>query len=849
MFVALLKGGTTVVYDKETILDPISFCERLTEDQVTILELVPSYLMALLDAIEAMNIQVFGQLSYLMVTGEIVKPETVNRWLDMFPGIPVVNAYGPTEASDDITHFIADKPIESERVPIGFPIRNTNIYILDEHLNQCPVGVKGEICVSGVGVGRGYLNDTEKTNSVFLNDPLVEGESRRMYKTGDFGRVLPNGVLEIFGRKDYQVKIKGHRIELGEIEAAMSSLELVKESVVKVFENHQDESFLCGFYVPDGSDTTADTIKLGLTKLLPGYMIPGTLVELDSFPLTANGKVDRKALRKPEVAEEDSASPNERKSDLEKILSETWQSVLGLANVSLSDNFFDVGGDSINAIQIASDLYKKGYKMEVKDIFGAPILAEQALLLQTLKTPADQSAVTGEIPLTPIQKAFFDRVLVDQQHHNMSVMLHFKGEMETSAITAVFQELQQHHDALRITFHQQDDGVLQVNQSLDYPLAVDVTDAASESEILDHANKAQASLDLERGPLMKLIHFRTGTNDQLLIVVHHLIIDVFSWMILLEDIDRLLRQHLKGEPFELPLKTHSFKYWANQLQAESMKESVNEALPYWRTVADQVASFIHPVSNGTADTYQYAEVISVELSEEDTSQLLEKANIPFNTNTTDLILSGMLAATHTQFGRPELSVMIESFGRDVAIRDANIKRTIGWFNQEHPVVLELVESGDRAHQIKSIKESLRKADSNSLAYNLLLLRDQLDAPIGQKPQIRFNYLGTVDDLNSEMLFDVSTRQVGALRSKNSNRAFDFEVTGKVEHGKLVLELTFNPHLFDASVIEKWWATCKAEIEKLVRFCAEYEQKELTPSDLSYDELSLDELDAIKGLFD
>jgi len=309
LFAALVQGGRTVIYPDSLVLDPSKFIPRLMEDGVTILEVVPSYLSVLLDVIDnkkGKNAPALV-LDYLLVTGEEVKPRLVNRWFDTYPHIKVVNAYGPTEASDDITHHVMNKPLEPgiQRVPIGKPVQNFNIYIVDEHMNLCPVGVKGEICVSGVGVGRGYLKDEEKTRRVFTEDPFIEQKGVRLYKTGDLGAWLPDGTIEFFGRKDDQVKINGFRIELGEIENHLLAYPEVKEAAVIDREDEKGGKHLYAYIVgkePAGKSIDLQGLKNHLVHVLPDYMIPAHFVPLETLPLTPNGKIDRKALLEIEPA-------------------------------------------------------------------------------------------------------------------------------------------------------------------------------------------------------------------------------------------------------------------------------------------------------------------------------------------------------------------------------------------------------------------------------------------------------------------------------------------------------------------------------------------------------------------
>jgi amino acid adenylation domain-containing protein len=299
LFSAPAVGGQTVIYPDDAVLDPGYIITRLIRDRVTILEVVPSYLAVLLDELGEQGTPPLS-LHYLLVTGEEVKPALVAKWFDHYPGIKMVNAYGPTEASDDITHHIMGSAPGGERIPIGKTLYNLGIYIVDKNMKPCPVGVKGEIWVSGIGVGRGYLNDVNRTADGFMEDPFARQEGIRLYKTGDLGRRLPDGTIEFFGRKDYQVKIRGFRIELGEIESKLAAYPQAGDVVVVDREDERGNKYLCAYVVMAGGGAfnTGD-IKKWLLERVPDYMVPGHFVQLERMPLTPNGKIDRKALPEP----------------------------------------------------------------------------------------------------------------------------------------------------------------------------------------------------------------------------------------------------------------------------------------------------------------------------------------------------------------------------------------------------------------------------------------------------------------------------------------------------------------------------------------------------------------------
>ncbi|MCP4216181.1 MAG: amino acid adenylation domain-containing protein, partial [bacterium] len=271
-FAALSVGGTTVIYPDKVTYEPRQFIQRVTEGGITILEVVPSYLSALLDSLDQSPVDL-KHLRYLLVTGETVKPTLVKKWFEKYPDIKMMNAYGPTEASDDITHYLMDRNPQKEQIPIGYPLQNLNLYIVDRNMNLCPTGVKGEICVSGIGVGRGYLKNEEKTRAVFLEDPFREERGIRMYKTGDLGRWAPEGYIDFFGRIDHQVKIRGFRIELGEIEAGLMKHKDIKETVVTVNTTDTGETFLCAYYISE-IEFSVSQLRKNLSSNLPDYMIP-----------------------------------------------------------------------------------------------------------------------------------------------------------------------------------------------------------------------------------------------------------------------------------------------------------------------------------------------------------------------------------------------------------------------------------------------------------------------------------------------------------------------------------------------------------------------------------------------
>src|SRR5881296_1594429 len=374
---ALLAGGRTLIVEQEAILDTKRFVDKLVDGRVAVVQVVPSYLEVLLSYL-AQHPRELPDLRCVSVTGEALKKEITQRWFAAQPGIKLVNAYGLTETSDDTNHEVMGSVPQRERVPLGRPINNVSVYVVDEHLSPVPLGAPGEIVFSGICVGGGYINDPERTRRAFMTDP--HRERRRLYRSGDYGRWLPEGKLEFLGRRDTQVKISGFRIEIGEIENTLLRLPGVGESAVVVTERADQSKHLAAFYSgPRPLD--ANVLRDRLGESLPEYMVPSAYHWRESLPLTANGKIDRKALTaiagELEVAEQDHDGPS---TATEHRLAAAWADVLGIPKdqIGRRDHFFDLGGTSLSAVKLVISLNRA---VSLKDLTGHPILADLATLI------------------------------------------------------------------------------------------------------------------------------------------------------------------------------------------------------------------------------------------------------------------------------------------------------------------------------------------------------------------------------------------------------------------------------------------------------------------------------------
>lgn len=373
----LLVGGRTLLVAQAAIMDARRFLDAIIDGRANVVQVVPSYLEVLLSCLDRLPCEL-PDLRYVSVTGEALKMELAQRWFATLPGVRLVNAYGLTETSDDTNHEVMDEAPPGERVPLGRPVNNVHVYVVDEQLSPVPLGAPGEIVFSGVCVGRGYINDPERTQRAFVADPYRPGN--RLYRSGDYGRWRPDGKLEYLGRRDSQVKISGFRIEIGEIENALLRVPGVRDGAVVVAERGDGGRQLLAFYAGE-RELAADALRDPLQASLPSYMLPALFLWRPTLPLTGNGKVDRKALQAIAAGGGETAPPPAAPlTPTEQDLAGAWAEVLGIApeRIDRGAHFFELGGTSLAALRL---LVRLNRAVSLQDLGEHPVLADLAGLL------------------------------------------------------------------------------------------------------------------------------------------------------------------------------------------------------------------------------------------------------------------------------------------------------------------------------------------------------------------------------------------------------------------------------------------------------------------------------------
>ncbi|NHC15842.1 non-ribosomal peptide synthetase, partial [Motilibacter deserti] len=591
----LMVGGRVRVVDDETALDPDALFGRVAAEHVTVLEVVPSLLRSAMDAWDAgARVPDLAALRWLVVTGEALPAVLRARWHARFPEIALVNAYGPTECSDDVTHAVlragADTAeIVEQRVPIGRAVRNFRLYVLDEQLAPVPVGVPGELCVAGVGVGRGYLGDAARTAAAFVPDPFAEQPGERMYRTGDRVRYRFDGQLEFLGRRDEQVKIRGQRIELGEVAAGLLSVPGVTDAAVAVDVDPAGNKRLIG-YVVGGGD--AADVRAAVASTLPEAMVPAAVVPMDRLPLTRNGKVDKAALPRPQIAAPEGRAP--RTVD-EQLLCSIFEEVLGVGGVGADTSFFDVGGHSLLATRLLNRVRTVfGTSLSIRTVFEAPTVAGLAARLGGARR--DRPALRRQprpdvVPLSPAQQRlwFLNRFDAPSGAYNVPLALALTGALDRSALAAALDDLLVRHESLRTVFPAADgqprQHVLPVEAAR---LAMPVTDVARAELDAAVAEAAAAGFDLTHDLPIRARLLSVGPDEHVLVLVlHHIVSDVGSAAPLARDLAAAYAARAAGEApafAPLPVQYADYALWQRAALGsdEDPESPAARQLAYWR---------------------------------------------------------------------------------------------------------------------------------------------------------------------------------------------------------------------------------------------------------------------------
>jgi amino acid adenylation domain-containing protein/non-ribosomal peptide synthase protein (TIGR01720 family) len=852
---ALLNGAQLVGISKDIIFSPQDFAFQIQQKGISVLFLTT----ALFQQIARDAPQAFASLRSLLFGGETVDTNWVKKILKNGSPKQLIHVYGPTESTTFSSYYCVQELPESETsIPIGCPITNTQIYLLDANLDPVPISVIGELYIGGDGLARCYLNRPELTAEKFIPNPFDNLKGSRLYKTGDKAHYLPDGNIEFIGRIDNQVKIRGFRIELGEIESVLNTHPQIQQAVVIATENQPGNKRLVAYIVPKLDTVTTSELREFLKEKLPEYMVPSVFVIKETLPITPNGKLDRLALTKPEEEIIHSQEYVKARNSIEQTLANIWVEVLGVKQVSIHDNFFEIGGDSILSIQVVSRAKTKDIHISPKQVFQHQTIAELAKVANTtVIISAQQDLVTGEAPLTPIQHWFFAQITQEQHHYNQSVLLQVPCGIEPELLSITVEKLLSHHDGLRLRFPFNQSQLQQVNNGNESTIELEIVDLSSipkdeqPQALTRKATQYQGSLNLITGPIIRVVLFNLGNNcdARLLIIIHHLAVDGLSWRILLSDLQTIYHQLQQKQPIQLPPKTTAFIDWAKILKSYAQSDILKQELNYW---LNQPWSSRTPIPvdyphTKPQNTVASALDVSRKLSVEQTRALLGEVNAAYNTQINDILLSA-LTQTLTQWTQGN-SVLIdlEGHGREELFADVDLSRTVGWFTSLFPVLLQLPPLNQPSTVLKSIKEQLRGIPHRGIGYGILryLCSDtSVTEQLQQIPtaEISFNYLGQFDSVQSQTGWKFAPESTGANHNSQQHRCYLLDINALIVEGQLQIDWTYSSHVHQRATVENLAQGYIQQLQSLIEHCQWEDNWGYTPTDFPEAHLTQSELD-------
>ncbi|RIK58071.1 MAG: non-ribosomal peptide synthetase, partial [Nitrospira sp.] len=729
---ALLCGGCTLIVPDDVARDPLRLLTCLEYESVTVAETVPVLLQGMVGGEQA-GVPPLRALRWLLPTGEALPPQLSREWLGRYPHVPLVNAYGPAECADDVATATITSPPAAEDVcmPIGRPIRGTRLMVVDRWLAPVPVGVPGELCIGGVGVGRGYLQDSGRTAVAFIPDPFGTEPGARLYRTGDLVRRRQDGSLEFLGRVDHQIKLRGVRIEPGEIDARLRELSGIQDAVTVVREDRPGQKRLVAYVVTAGGQAPSiETWKNALRSRLPEVMIPSRFVHLEGLPRTANGKVDRAALPIPDdLGDAGYAAPRDA---VEALVASIWADVLQRERVGIHDNFFELGGDSILSLQVVSRVRQAGFSLTPRQVFQSQTVAELAAALAqsqaaSLSAPAmdlsgplvdEASRASAEAacpnledvyPLSPLQQGLLfhslyapvSGVYIEQMSWRM------EGDLDLAMFRSAWQQIVDRHPLLRTRFLWREvaSPIQIVLPAAALPWReVDARDCpASEQEAwfsrLVEGDRL-TDFDFELPPLMRVLLFRVAEEAyDVLWTHHHMLMDGWCLPILLQEVltvyEALRRKRVPCLEPVTPYRHHI---------ARLLKQNLAEAGRFWRaalkgmTIPTVLGEEIAPeeIAQGSPNG-----IATITLSPEASAQLRTFAQT--HRVTLNTLVQGAWAILLSRYSR-ESEVL---FGTTVSGRSADIpgiERMVGLFINTLPLRVRVAPEAVLTEWLRSLLE-------------------------------------------------------------------------------------------------------------------------------------------------
>ncbi|KAA6459462.1 amino acid adenylation domain-containing protein [Bacillus cereus] len=836
IFSPLYAGVSIVIYDDEPNVFTLN--KVIEDNMATIVKITPSHLVLL----ESINLPNQSKMKTLIVGGEQFPQILAEKiWNKFNQTVEIYNEYGPTEAVVGCMIYKFNPLLDKERfaVPIGSPISNMNIHLLDENLMEVLQGQIGEIYIDGSGLSNGYLNLPKITEKSFITR---NNEKNVLYKTGDLARFISEDSLEYVGRKDNQVKINGYRIELDEINnSLLKHPNIIDATIIE----HRDYKLLCAFIVQNENNLSEEQVINYLSKSIPAYMLPRKVSFVDLIPLTHNGKVDKdqllRGLSLKQVSE--GKQLEGRLSTFSESVLSVLKEVLRVESLTMEDNFFMKGGDSIKAIQVVSKIKDLGYFIEVKDILLHPTILDFVWHIKEIedKDVQDNIQCKGYLENSPIMTWFFNQKFNNPNYWNQSILLECRENISFQQLKQLYGYFIEKHDSLRLKYDYEAKKMYfsEENFHKDFQeqqtLYMDLSSFSEEKrneEIRRISKKVKGSLNIEKGEVFKiaLLDFGKGLGSYILLTAHHLVIDGVSWRILLEEFENFFGRNAPKAIY----KRTSVKTWNEEVASKINTKLVNNEMDNLL-----MENTVLPFGSQNFPAYEKdVETLFKRLNKELTDMLLRRFNNPFNIVINELLMMAFIKTITEVTKNNNVVIELESHGRNIDYINADITKTVGWFTQLFQGKF-YVESDSLTELIKSLKEQIKinyeSSFEKSMVYSLKRDLEKVNSPI------RFNFLGDFDNTFSTSKFSIINLLKNDERCPSNHVTASLEVNLFILQNQLNIEISFNKKQYQSRDIDNFLNSYLENIELLTRHCIDAKDIEYTPSDFETTSLDEDEL--------
>ena len=797
-FGPLLNGGKLILAAQSTLLNNQLLAKTLADNEANIMFITSSWLNQLIDT----DIELFSPLKTILTGGERISPTHIGKLKSTFEDLRTINCYGPTENTTFSTTFDIEE-IDGD-IPIGAPISNDKVHIVNTQHKLQPIGVPGELCLAGDGIARGYLNRPELTQEKFIDNPFGEG---KLYKTGDLARWKSNGQIEFLGRIDSQVKLRGFRIELGEIETLLNTQDNIQNSTV-IVKDHLGTKQLIGYCVLVDKTKVLDglNLKQQLSERLPEYMVPTFILDIEVLPLTPNGKVDRKALQNLEVEFSGLNEYVAPQTETEKGLAKIWEVILGVEQIGVTENFFELGGHSLLVTKLLSRINKVfNINLELATVYETPVLQQLAQkIANSTETVIPEITVVEDRSRLPLsfaqQRLWFLAEMGQSERYHIPGLLTVKGTLDVDLLEKSINHLVSRHDTLRTSFRKDAQGVAYQHIEDEVNIKIErehYTKLNAKQKALKIAERSEAFVkapfDLSQGPLLRLLVIETAKDDYVLgLCMHHIISDGWSLNIMVNELNTIYSAYRKGETVELaplPIQYGDYAVWQRDLFASN---HYAQGLAHWKNHLTGYSDLELPTDYTRPKIATGAgEQISITLDAKVKAQL-NNLSITLGGTLFTGLLTSVYILLNKYSGQDDICI-----GLPAANRGHNaVEHLIGFFVNTLVNRLHLNNEASLENLFKTVqKELIRSQEYQDIPFNKIVEAVQPERQTSKTPifQVMVNYV----QLNTSLeLGDAEVARVEQDGSKTAKFDLSFSF---IDHGSasLKLALDYNTDIYSS----------------------------------------------------